>query len=378
MTPEAIVELPDPFRFEDGTRVCTAAQWSRRRKEILDLIVEIEYGGLPPVPQETRWEELHTCQVRHMSGVRFISYRVVTGTDRPFSFLLNLLVPPGTGPFSVVLTGDACWKYVTDAVAGEVLRRGHILAQFNRVELAHDVYSSERSSGLYRAYPDGCYGALSAWAWGYHRAVDALVKMDFVDASRIAIVGHSRGGKTTLLAGATDERIALTCANDSGAGGAGCYRWQGPQSERLEGLIQTFPFWFGPRLREYVNREEDLPFDQHFLKALVAPRALLTTEALGDVWANPTGTLQTHLAAREVYRFLAAERRLGLWFREGGHNHGEADWKAFLDFMDWQLCGREPACGFDMNPYPEMTPAFSWSAPDVADVENGGDQGKER
>lgn len=336
-----------------------------------DRIVELEYGGLPPTPAETRWVELHTATVRNLGGARFLSGRVTTGPDRPFGFLLQVLVPPGNGPFLVLLTGDACWRYATDEVAAEVLRRGGILAQFNRVDIVPDGHRSRRVTGLYQVYPEGRYGALAAWAWGYHRCVDVLAGMDFVDASRIAIVGHSRGGKTALLAGATDERIALTSANNSGAGGAGCFRVRGHQSETLADLMRTFPYWFGPAMRDYVGREQDLPFDQHFLKALVAPRALLTTEALGDLWANPTGTLQTHLAAREAYRFLNAEDRIGIWFREGGHDHSYADWEALLDFMDWQWYGKTPECRFDLNPFPDMVAAFTWSAPEAARQEDG-------
>lgn len=361
MNQESNIALPNPLRFENGNEVRTDEDWRNRRKAIQDLIVEIEYGGLPPTPSSTQAEELHTATVSHLGDARFISYRVLTGPERPFAFLLYLLVPPGSGPFPVVLTGDACWRYATDAIAAEVLRRGNILAQFNRVEIVPDVYRSDRTSGLYQVYPEGTYGALAAWAWGYHRCVDVLARMDFVDASRIAVVGHSRGGKTVLLAGATDERIALTAANNSGAGGAGCYRWQGPKSETLADSIRTFPYWYGPRLKEFVGKETQLPFDQHFLKALIAPRALLTTEALGDLWANPTGTWQTHLAAREVYRFLGAEERIGIWYRDGGHNHGPADWWAFLDFMDWHFRGRPRASGFDTNPFPDLPRAFSWT-----------------
>jgi hypothetical protein len=262
-----------------------------------------------------------------------------------------------------VLNGDACWRYATDEITAEILRRGFAFAQFNRVELAPDADCSDRTSGLYRAYPEAWFGALAAWAWGYHRCIDVLACMGFVDASRIAVVGHSRGGKAALLAGATDERIALTCANNSGSGGAGCYRVQGPGSEKLADILGMYPYWFGPRLKEFAGRENELPFDQHFLKSLIAPRALLTTEARGDLWANPTGTWQTHLAAREVYRFLGAEEHIGIRYRDGGHDHGAADWETFLDFMEWQLFGRTPRLRFDENEYPDVQVAYSWSAP---------------
>jgi len=356
-------DLPDPFLFENGSRVRTAAEWGCRAKEICDLIVDLEYGGLPPAPSAMRCELLHTAPVERFGDVRYLSCRVVTGPDRPVSFLLNLHVPGGRGPFAVVLNGDACWRHVTDEAVADVLCRGNILAQFNRVEIAADVREGECTNGMCPAGTEPAYGALAAWAWGYHRCVDVLDGMDFVDGSRIAIVGHSRGGKAALLAGATDQRIALVCANGSGCGGAGSHRWQGAGSERLADIIGAFPHWFGPRLREYVNRDSELPFDQHFLKALIAPRALLTTEALGDLWANPAGTWQTHLAAREVYQFLGAGERIGIWYREGGHVHNAADWRAFLDFLDWQFRGMAPECRFDTNPFPDLPKAFTWSAP---------------
>ena len=352
MTPnDAGLDLPDLLCFQEGTRVQRPEDWPRRRLELLDAIVPLEYGGLPPTPGATWGEELHTSTVSHLGGARYVTCRVVAAAERPFAFPLYLLVPPDPGPFPVVLTGDACWRSVTDEIAAAVLRRGNILAQFNRVEIATDIRSSDRTSGIYRACPDGTYGALAAWAWGYHRCVDVLARLEFVDSAHIAVVGHSRGGKASLLAGATDERIALTAANDSGCGGAGCYRQQGPGSETLADILRNFPFWFGPRLSEYIGREAELPFDQHFLKAAVAPRLLLTTEALGDLWANPAGTWQTHAAARDVYRFLGVEERIGIWYREGGHAHGRADWETLLDFMDWHFRGRQPVFRYDDNPF---------------------------
>lgn len=343
--------FPDLFRFEDGTAVQSPADWPRRRQELLDAILPLQYGGLSPAPRATRCEELHTSTVSWLDGARYITCRVVAEFDRPFSFLLYLHVPAGPGPFPVVLNGDACWGYVTDEITAEVLRRGNILAQFNRVEIAADVRDAGRDSGLYPLFWGATFGALAAWAWGYHRCVDVLAGFDFVDAARIAVVGHSRGGKASLLAGATDERISLTSANDSGCGGAGCYRLQGPNSETLTDIVQRFPYWFGPDFGAYIGRESELPFDQHFLKAAVAPRLLLTTEALGDLWANPTGTWQTHEAARQVYRFLGIEERIGIWYREGGHAHSAADWETLLDFMDWQFRGKQPERGYTANPF---------------------------
>jgi len=355
-------ELPDPFVMENGERITNPAQWPQRRQEILKSILAIEYGHLPPAAM-TKGEHLYTHELPELLNARDTQVRLVTGAQRLFIFYLQLIVPPGEGPFPVVLTGDACWRYVTDAVIKEVIGRGYILAQFNRVTLAPDDYKLERSQGLYQVYPEGDFGALAAWAWGYHRCVDYLVTLPEVDAARIAVLGHSRGGKTVLLAGATDERIALTAPNNSGCGGAGCARWQGPESETIGIILQLAPNWFSPRLNEFAGHEERLPFDQHFLKALVAPRALLSTEALGDLWANPSGTWLTHQAAREVYRFLGCDERTGIWYREGGHNHGLIDWQIFLDFADLQFFGKQPKVEYNVNPFPEMSLNYGWKSP---------------
>lgn len=357
------VPLQNLFEFSDGSPVTTHDDWRRRRDELGRIIVDIEYGGMPPVPESVTCELLHANKPKKPEGSKFSSWRVIAGPESKFSFIMTTLVPAGKGPFPVVINGDACWRYVTDEVAAMVVERGNALVQFNRVAIAPDIYNSDRCSGLYLVYPDGAYGALSAWAWGYHRCVDALLKMDFVDPDKIAVTGHSRGGKTVLLAGATDERISLTCANNSGAGGAGSYLFQGPESETLADNIRAIPYWYGPKLKEYVGREGDLPFDQHFLKSMIAPRALLTTEALGDLWANPTGTRLTHSAAREAYRFFGAERKIGICYRDGGHAHGKEDWKVFLDFMDIQFRGKEWDSAFDANPFTDLPKAFSWSAP---------------
>jgi hypothetical protein len=359
-----INELPDPFVFLSGERIKNPAEWPQRRQEILKVLLDIEYGHLPPKAL-TKGEHLYTHELPDLLNARDTQVRLVTGPSRLFMFYLQIIAPQGEGPFPVVLTGDACWRYVTDDVIREVIGRGYILAQFNRVTLAPDDYKLERSQGLYQVYPEGDFGALAAWAWGYHRCVDYLLTLPEVAADKIAVVGHSRGGKTVLLAGATDERIALTAPNNSGCGGAGCMRWQGPASETIGDIMRLAGNWFSPRLNEYVGHEERLPFDQHFLKALVAPRALLSTEALGDLWANPSGTWLTHQAAKEVYRFLGCEEKIAAWYRQGGHNQGLVDWQTFLDYADWQFFGKQPQVEFNLNPFPELARNFSWQAPMV-------------
>ncbi|MDD5707470.1 MAG: hypothetical protein PHR35_16220, partial [Kiritimatiellae bacterium] len=136
--------LPDLMAFNNGRRVRNAAEWPARRREVGETIVGIEYGGMPPAPEQTRFEELHNTKVEWLSGAGYISLRVVASCPREVTFMLYLTVPEGKGPFPVVLTGDGCWRYVTDEVTSEVLRRGYILAQFNRVEIAPEAYNNDR------------------------------------------------------------------------------------------------------------------------------------------------------------------------------------------------------------------------------------------
>ena len=328
--------LPELLSFPDGKPITNSADWHQRREQLLQQILDIEYGAFPP-PAPVSSLLLHQQhEVKHFGQARHAQYRLTMEVaGHSLSFILDLMIPKGTNPMTVILAGDGCWRYVTDEITQEVLARGYILAQFNRTELAADNGSTSRDHGLYTLYPKGEYGALTAWAWGYHRCVDFLLTQAYVNPEQIAIVGHSRGGKSTLLAGATDSRIALTGANDSGCCGAGCFRYHGPKAEKVDDILKSFSYWFSPKLKEYVGREAQIPFDQHALKALIAPRALLTTEAWGDLWANPEGTWITHQAAREVYRFLGVPQRIAIAYREGTHEHHRTDWQNFLNYADF-------------------------------------------
>lgn len=178
-----------------------------------------------------------------------------------------------------------------------------------------------------------------------------------VDPDRLVATGHSRGGKAALAAAAFDERFAICAANNSGAGGAGCFRLLGDRHgqtqdsgtvESMDRVGHAFPHWwneaflaFGADAPPYGHAEEArLPFDLHILKALIAPRALITTEGLDDTWANPYGTWKTWQAAQPVYGLLGAGDRNAVFYREGGHGYGEADCQAVLDFCDMVFFGK--------------------------------------
>lgn len=342
--------LPELLRFTDGRPVTSPAEWRARRGELLAMLQELAFGHLPPAPARVSAYFLHEYDLSPEEQIAGKIYRI-TAEPYGLSLLVKVITPHASGPFPVIIDGDEGWRYLTNEVQCTVARRGYALALFHRVEIAPDNGANARDFGLYTACPEGDFGALAAWAWGYHRVVDFVLGLEHIDSARIAVTGHSRGGKAALLAGATDERIALTAPNNSGCGGSGCLRYPDDGGERLANILRAFPYWFSPRLADYIGREQELPFDLHSLKALVAPRALLTTEALGDLWASPRGTWLTHAATREVYRFLEAEDALGIYYREGQHEHSLSDWKTLLDFADARFFGKPALRDFQANPW---------------------------
>ena len=234
----------------------------------------------------------------------------------------------------------------------QVVARGYASATFYHGDLdpdfddftngVHPYYAAEAGE---RAAHE--WGAIGAWTWGIHRVVDYLVTDPDIDPQRIAVMGHSRNGKAALFAGALDQRIALVVSNQSGCAGAALSRRR--RGETLLSLNTFFPHWFNEAFRDFNDREDRLPFDQHMLLALIAPRPLLVASAADDAWADPEGEFLALVAAEPVYELLGAgslavetmpptnslvDSVMGYHVRPGGHGVGLDDWNVFLDFAD--------------------------------------------
>ena len=365
-------KLPDPFLKPDGTRVTDPAEWAQQRKHLYKTAVELQYGTMPPAPEFVEVETLHNSDGKYTDS----SYRITTGTKAcPVTFGMRIFRPAlADKHIPVVINGDLCFNYAfRQDFVNTFLNENIAVVLFNRTELAHDIKNEGRGKGaLYRTYPDYTFGAVGAWAWGYSRVIDALEQLDLFDLHCVALTGHSRGGKTVALAGALDERATIVNPNEACAGGCGCYRihihatpedGKPFRSETLADIWKNYPFWFGPAVGDYVHREAELPFDSHFLKALIAPRVLFVSEATADIWANPVGSWMTTTAAGEVYDFLGCPENLYWYYRLGHHAHAVQDLQMLVNVIKHQTEGRALSNDFFKLPFPKPDPIYDWCAP---------------
>jgi hypothetical protein len=234
----------------------------------------------------------------------------------------------------------------------EALARGYGMAIFDASQLDPDNFDNFKN-GIHAILdknprPDDAWGTLAAWAWGASRCMDYLVTDRNVAADKIAVVGHSRAGKTALWAGAEDTRFAMVISNESGAGGAALARRR--FGETVARLNSSFPHWFCTNYNKYSNNEIALPVDMHMLLALIAPRALYIDCADEDLWGDPHGSYISLYNAVPVFKLLGwnssipesmpplnkqvISGRVGFHIRDGVHNMLLKDWSWFMDFAD--------------------------------------------
>lgn len=365
---EVLGNLPDPFMKKDGTRISLPSEWNDRKKEMYADVIELQYGTMPPEPEFLEVKQI--CQGRESK-----TYRITTGKkSHPVLFYMRVFFPKAKGIFPAVVDGDMGFDYFIDNDFRDAFVKENILlVMFNRTELADDIQHEGRRHGpLYDAYPEYTFGALGAWAWGYSRCVDALEKLGIADMNHIAFTGHSRGGKTAALAGALDERAEIVNPNATCAGSSSCYRihmkaiteyGSEVRSERLSDLMQNFDFWMGEGMRPYAQQEENLPFDCHMLKAMIAPRTLFASEAVSDIWSNPVGAWMTSLAAGEVFDFLGVPENNLWYFRDGDHYHSVEDASMLVNIIKNKTEGRPLNDRFFRRPFEAKEPIYDWKQP---------------
>jgi len=384
--------LPDPLVMLDGRKVETREQWEKERKpELRALFQHYMYGHLPP-KTELR-ATVRRTDPKAFGGRATLSEVSLALGDGP-KFEVLLVVPnQRTGPSPVFLglnfsgnhaivadpavaipttwmrqgkddsvvnnraTEKGRGKAVGTWALEQSIDRGYAVATCYYGDIFAD--KADMNDGVYKHFQqpsagqkspgDAGSGAISMWAWGLHRIIDYLVTVPELDKSRIAVTGHSRLGKTALLAAAFDERIALAIPHQAGCGGTGPSRSKNPKAETVKIINNAFPHWFDDNFKKFNESVDRIPFDQHCLVALCAPRPVLYTNGIEDQWANPDGQFEMLKAATPVYKLLGVEglgatevpplgklvdSRLGYYVRTGPHVSDPDYWKTFLDYAD--------------------------------------------
>ena len=305
--------LPDPFRFADGQPVRSQADWQRRRTELAAQVQHYELGTKPgSAPVQAR-----------MDGANLVV--TVTHEGRTFTFPAKIQLPEGGKAPYPALIGMGAVSLNND----ELRRMGVALITFPNNLVAEQKNGGSRGKGgFYDLYgSDHSAGAMAAWSWGVSRLIDALAQTPDarIDADRLGITGCSRNGKGAIVAGAFDDRIKLTLAQESGSGGAA--GWRISDSQRAAGQnvqtlrqIVTENVWFTDSFKQFGEAAARLPFDQHEVMGLIAPRALLVVENTSMEWLGNESAWRTALAAREIWTALGHADAMGI-AQVGGHPH---------------------------------------------------------
>ena len=292
--------------------------------------VEDLFGGGVPEAGAVSARLMHRLE---RDGDTWDHWRVQVGTTG-LGWTMGVHWPAGHAHGAVLLSPDACWPLCVNLEAArEAGAQGVALAWFNRLELAHDAPDAQRTGPVFEHWPERRFGAIAAWAWGLQRCVDALLLTGRTQAGRIGVVGHSRGGKAALLAGATDARIAATISHNSGTGGAASLQQHGAGSESLYQLAAAFPHWFGPHAAEPQTQQRITACDSLPLLRAIAPRGLCLLQASDDHWANPAGTRHNAEQLRPVWAAWNAADHLQWLERTGGHPMTGLDWQRAAAFV---------------------------------------------
>lgn len=356
--------LPDLFKSNNGMKITSADLWYKiRRPEIIELFRKNVYGRVPETPykEEIKVTGSDALALDGLATQKKIEI-TIEANERSLTIHLTLFTPNSVRhPVPVFLLIDnwmsdnsgPSWKINGEFLpVNAALKRGYGMAVFSSSELDPDNFDNFKNGihGLLdkNPRPPDAWGTISAWAWGASRCMDYLEKDKDIDHSKIAIVGHSRGGKTALWAGAEDTRFAMVVSNESGAGGAALARRR--FGETVARLNSVFPHWFCSNYNKYSDKEDSLPVDMHMLLGLIAPRALYIDCADEDLWGDPHGSYISLYNAVPVFNLLGKKSDIpeimpplneqlisgmvGFHIRDGVHNLLLRDWNRFMDFAD--------------------------------------------
>lgn len=350
-------KIPELLRKADGSPITTREEWERERPRIRETMCREEYGFLPPPPDSVtaKTEDYPAFVLAGKAAAQAIDLKIQVG-DRSFTLPVKGIVPKtDKPPMAFLFLSFGADNYFTSLVPmEEIIDRGFAVFVVNYGDLSTD--DDDFSNGVCALFPNldrqndstAC-GKLGLWAWTLSRVMDYLQTREDIDRNNIAVVGHSRLGKTALLAAAMDERFAFAVPVNSGAGGAAIFH--GKVGEHIEHSIGNTHFWYCGNFRGYVGKDNELPFDQHFLLGLIAPRKLYVCSAQADQWADPAAELLGCRLVSPVYELYGEKGfegpegdpelnrayhggSVGYHVRPGEHYFGRFDWLQIMDFMD--------------------------------------------
>ncbi|MBN1600022.1 MAG: hypothetical protein JW915_00370 [Chitinispirillaceae bacterium] len=356
-----IKEMPDPMTMKDGTKVTTEEQWRLRRREMIRILEDFEYGHMPPPPGNVK-TKVKTATKRITVGGKPADYKMLHLTFGPgdkCGFDLGMFTPVSSGTntrYPVLISVDFSASQSSIGASSAAFSRGYAVVTIPYNQLGADA-KNWKSTAFFPSYPEYDWRDISAWAWGVSRAVDYLVTDSLIDKDKIMITGTSRCGQAVLLAGAFDERIALSAP----VAGGMAFRFSGKEmgnglGQGITEIVDQNTYWFGPLLEKFRNQTPRLPCDQHWLPSLTAPRLFMMCNSLKDEYGRAYAAVQTYLGAKPVYEFLKFEENIGVNFRSGGHGMNSEDWSALLDFADQKLLKKTGTRKFNIIPPESQTP----------------------
>jgi hypothetical protein len=357
--------LPNPLKTLDNTTVTDKTKWETvRRPEIVTLFADNIYGQMPKTYDSIKFSVKNENTLA-MGGRAHLKEVLIEVFKIGKSVKINLvLFTPNKikCPAPAFLLINIHNKNVIDPTrtiksdvwpAEVVIDSGYAIAAFNVSDVAPDSLATYKN-GVLQLYPDQLtknngMKAIGAWAWGASRVMDYFEKESAIDAKKVAVVGHSRGGKTALWAAAQDQRFAIAFSNCSGNTGAALARRRFGQT--IANINTVFPYWFNNNYKKFNDNEDSLPVDQHMLITAIAPRPVYVTSASKDLWADPKGSFLSLKNAEKVYSLYGLTSRLptdpppvntpvinsplGYHNREGEHALTLYDWVNFIRFANY-------------------------------------------